>query len=96
MNLKIKNRPSAQCIILGDTLTKSGKFCENFQVSRISADKRFLMYVKTTSRLALFPNRGFCVAVCAAKLAAIFHSRNPRFASYGFEATPQEPGYVRA
>ena len=43
------------------------KFCENFDKSRISADKRFQMYVKTTSRLAQPPNRGFCVAVCGCK-----------------------------
>ena len=37
-----------RCIILD----MNKKFCENFETSRISADKRFLMYVLYTSRSA--------------------------------------------
>ena len=42
------------------------KFFENFCLSRISADKRFLIYVFASRPLT--PDRGFCKAVCAAKL----------------------------
>ena len=42
------------------------KFCENFWQSRISADKRFLMYVHYIP-LRLTPDRGFCEAVCECK-----------------------------
>ena len=43
------------------------EFCENFKRSRISADKRFLMYVHYIP-FRLTPDRGFCIAVCATKL----------------------------
>ncbi len=42
------------------------KFCENFQVSRISADKRFhIMYFYIPLRFT--PDRGSCNAVCIGK-----------------------------
>ena len=41
--------------------------CENFKVSRISADKRFLMYVHYIPH-RLTPDWGFCETVCAANL----------------------------
>jgi len=47
------------------------KFCENFGKSRISADKRFLMYFHYIP-LRLTPDRGFCVAVCKRKITNIF------------------------
>lgn len=43
------------------------KFCENFRKSRISADKRFLMYVHYIP-LRLTLDRGFCEAVCNHKV----------------------------
>ena len=48
------------------TLDFDVKFCENFKVSRISADKRFLMYVHYIPP-RLTPDRGFCEAVCNRK-----------------------------
>lgn len=49
------------------------KFCENFDQSRISADKRFLMYFHYIP-LRLTPDRGFCEAVCKRKFTKYFYS----------------------
>ena len=45
------------------------KFCENFETSRISADKRFLFYVFASRPLT--PDRGFCKAVCDGKVTKL-------------------------
>ena len=50
------------------TLDLDLKFCENFDLSRISADKRFLMYFHYIP-LRLTPDRGFCEAVCDRKVS---------------------------
>ena len=44
------------------------KFCENFDQSRISADKRFLMYLNYIP-LHLTPDRGFCESDCNRKVS---------------------------
>lgn len=44
------------------TLDFDVKFCENFKVSRISADKRFI--IMSLLPASLTPGRGFCKAVC--------------------------------
>ncbi len=52
-----------RCTILDYDL----KLCENFDQSRISADKRFLMYFHYIP-LHFTPDRGFCEAVCGCKI----------------------------
>ena len=47
------------------------KFCENFDQSRISVDKRFLMYVHYIP-LRLTPDLGFCETVCNCKFTDFF------------------------
>lgn len=65
------NRPDAKYYITTGIyrcsfLDMNMKFCENFQQSRISADKRFLKYVNT-HLIPLNPKPGFCGQVCNCK-----------------------------
>ena len=48
------------------------KFCENFRLSRISADKRFL-YVCSHKPASLAPDRGFWQTVCIRKVNKVFN-----------------------
>ena len=62
---KIITYPRASTV--AQSLTSNWKVCEKFWTSRISADKRFLMYVHYIPH-RLTPDRGFCETVCAANL----------------------------
>jgi len=48
------------------TLDRKMKFCENSCLSRISADKRFLIMYQHPTRIA--HDRGLCEAVCGGKI----------------------------
>ena len=44
------------------------KFCENFQLPGISADKRFLIM---SADPPAYPDRGLCKAVCVGKVTKL-------------------------
>ena len=61
------------------TLDMNMKFCENFDKSRISADKRFLMYLNAERDVSrpgdppcISPDRGLCISVCICKTTNYF------------------------